>query len=333
MRAIVVGPLATYSVADVAHGWVDGLRDVGVDTAYFDLSLQLGYFLAAEVRGEKMTATQARQAVTHNLLAECYLLNPDVVFIVTGNDVDWELASRIACPVVLVLTECPYELEGQAQACAGIEPSLVLVNDPVGAEVYSQFAPTFYLPHAYRPNVHTPGSWRRDLDCLFVGTGFPNRIEWLTSADWSGVDLHLAGMWKGLGDHHPLRRCLLDVGVDGCTDNASETVPLYQRAVTTFNVYRTDSYGEHSHADGWAISPREVESVMTGVYLVRDPRGEGDEVLSMFPTFASADEMVDQIRWALAHPDERAAAVEAGQAALADRTFANHAARALARLF
>ena len=333
MRAIVVGPLAAYSVADVAAGWVDGLREAGVDTAYFDLSLQLGYFLAAEVNGKRMTATQARQAVTYNLLAECYLLRPDVVVIVTGNDVDWELAARIDAKKIVVLTECPYELEGQAQACAAIDPDLILVNDPQGAEVYGQFAPTFYLPHAYRPEVHTPGTWRRDLDCLFVGTGFPNRIEWLTSADWTGVELHLAGMWKGLEDDHPLRRCVLDVGVDGCTDNATETVPLYQRAVTTFNVYRTDSYGEHSHADGWAISPREVEAVMCGVWLSRDPRPEGDDVLSMFPTFTSAEEMVDQLRWALAHPEERAAAIEAGQAALADRTFANNAARALARLF
>ena len=332
MRAIVVGPLSAYSIADVASGWVEGLREVGVDTAYFDLGLQLGYFLAAEVPGGKMTREHARQAATLNLLGECYQLDPDVVFVITGHDVDWTMISRLRCKVVLVLTECPYELEGQAEAAALMRPDLILVNDPVGAEVYQQFAPTFYVPHAYRPKVHTPGNWRRDLECLFVGTGFPNRIEWLSRPDWTGVELHLAGMWKGLDEDHPLRRFVLDVGTEGCTDNATETVPLYQRAVTSFNVYRTDSYGTHSHADGWAISPREVESVMCGVWLSRDPRGEGDELLPMLPTFTLPEEMVDQVRWALAHPDERNAAVEAAQAALADRTFANHAARVLARL-
>ena len=330
MRAIVVGPLAAYSIADVAHGWVDGLRGCGVDTAYFDLSVQLGYFRAAEVRGEKMSPEQAKSAVTLNLLGECYALQPDVVFIVTGHDVDWSMVAGIRCKVVLILTECPYELEGQAEAAAVMHPDLILVNDPVGAEVFEQFAPTFYVPHAYRPNVHYSGAGVRDLDCVFVGTGFPNRIDWLSRADWSGVDLRLAGLWT-VDDNSPLAPFVMRSDAEDCVDN-TVTASLYRSSKCGFNVYRTDSYGEHSHADGWAVGPREVELAACGTWFARDPRGEGNELFPMLPTFSSPEELADQVRWALAHPVERDAAAEAARAAVADRTFVNNAGRALARL-
>lgn len=330
MRAIVVGPLAAYSIADVAHGWVDGLRDCGVDTAYFDLSAQLGYFRIAEVNGQKMTEEQAKRAVSLNLLGECYALQPDVVFIVTGHDVDWPMVSRIRCKTVLILTECPYELEGQAHAAAAIDPDLILVNDPVGAEVYEQFAPTFYVPHAYRPQVHHVDGRRRDIDCIFVGTGFPNRIDWLSRADWTGIDLRLGGLWT-VDDDSPLAPFVMRSSDEDCIDNAL-TADLYRSSLCGFNVYRTDSYGEHSHADGWAVGPREVELAACGVWFARDARGESDELFPMLPSFTSPEELADQVRWALSHPAERDAAAAAARAAVADRTFVNNAGRALARL-
>ena len=330
MRAVVVGPLADFSVADVARGWTTGLRSIGVQTAYFDLSKQLGWFLAAESAGDRMKKDRARAAVTVNLLAECYLLDPDVVIVITGNDVAPDLIAQLRCKVVLVLTEHPYEAEGQLLAAAAMHPDMILVNDPAGAEMYEQVAPTFYIPHAYDPAVHHPGNGARKWDACFVGTGFLNRMEFFQQVDWSGIDLALGGWWaraKGT----PLEPFLLHDDPTSGVDNA-DTADIYRASRTGFNLYRSDSHGEHSTAEGWAIGPRELELAACGVPFARDPRPESDELFPMLPTFGSPEELGDALRSLLAHPDEAATAALAARAAIEDRTFANNATRALARL-
>jgi hypothetical protein len=330
MRAVVVGPLADYSVADVARGWTTGLRSIGVQTAYFDLGTQLEWFLAAESAGDRMPPERARQAVTLNLLAECYRLDPDVVIIITGNDVAPEFIAELRCRTVLVLTEHPYEAEGQLIAASQMRPDMILVNDPAGAGIYEQVAPTFYIPHAYDPAVHYPGDGDHKWDACFIGTGFQNRVEWLERVDWSGIDLALGGWWAR-AEGTPLEPFLLHDDPTECVDNVI-TAGIYRASRTGFNIYRVDSHGEHSTADGDAIGPRELELAVCGTWFARDSRPESDELFPMLPTFGSPEELGDVIRWALAHPVERQQAADAARAAIEDRTFANNATRVLSRL-
>jgi len=330
MRAVVVGPMADYSVADVARGWVSGLRSVGVATAYFDLGTQLEWFIAAESAGERMPLDRARQAVTLNLLAECYRLDPDVVIIITGNDVAPEFIAELRCRTVLVLTEHPYEAEGQLIAASQMRPTMILVNDPAGSDIYEQVAPTFYIPHAYDSAVHHPGNGDHKWDACFVGTGFRNRIDFIESVDWSGINLALGGWWAK-ADETSLAPYLLHDDPTACVDNAT-TADIYRASRCGFNIYRVDSHGEHSTADGHAIGPRELELAACGAWFARDPRPESDELFPMLPTFADPGELGDVIRWALAHPVERQQAADAARAAIEDRTFANNAKRVLARL-
>jgi hypothetical protein len=49
----------------------------------------------------------------------------------------------------------------------------------------------------------------------------------------------------------------------------------------------------------------------------------------MLPAFASPEEASEQIRWALAHPGERAAAADKARAAVEGRTFTEHAKKLL----
>ena len=51
----------------------------------------------------------------------------------------------------------------------------------------------------------------------------------------------------------------------------------------------------------------------------------------MLPAYSSPAEAADLIRWALAHPEERAEAAAKARAAIADRTFENNA-RTLLRM-
>ncbi len=75
-----------------------------------------------------------------------------------------------------------------------------------------------------------------------------------------------------------------------------------------------------------------MEMAACGLFFLRDPRPEGDEVFPMLPTFTSPEEAADLLRWHLAHEDERAKAARQAREAIADRTFTNHA-RSLLRLF
>jgi hypothetical protein len=77
------------------------------------------------------------------------------------------------------------------------------------------------------------------------------------------------------------------------------------------------------------MGPREVEMAATGLFFLRDPRGEGDEILDMLPTFASPEDASEQLRYWLAHDDERQALAGKAREAVADRTFHNHAATLL----
>ena len=80
---------------------------------------------------------------------------------------------------------------------------------------------------------------------------------------------------------------------------------------------------------GWAMGPREVEAAACGGFFLRDPRGEGDEVLSMLPTFTSPAEASDLLRYYLARPDERTDLALKAREAVAGRTFDAHAANLL----
>jgi hypothetical protein len=137
--------------------------------------------------------------------------------------------------------------------------------------------------------------------------------------DWSGIDLKVGGYWGGGEDFHdrlvhPMNECLPN----------EETVQLYRSCKASLNVYRRTANSPEL-SEGWSMGPREVELAATGTFFLRDPRPEGDKVLSMLPTFSSPEEFGDKVRWWLRHDDARADAARAARAAVADRTFANQA--------
>ena len=64
----------------------------------------------------------------------------------------------------------------------------------------------------------------------------------------------------------------------------------------------------------------------------RDPRPEGDELLSFLPRFDTPQEASDQIRHYLRHDHARAKLAVKAREAIADRTFTNAAKRLLGLL-
>jgi spore maturation protein CgeB len=112
-----------------------------------------------------------------------------------------------------------------------------------------------------------------------------------------------------------------------CMDN-TVTADLYRSAKVSANLYRKE-HSDQSHADGWAMGPREVELAACGTFFLREARPEGDDLFPMLPTFETPEEFSDQLRWWLTHDTERVEAAGLARKAIADRTFTNTAARLL----
>jgi spore maturation protein CgeB len=346
MRWLVAHPGPGFSVADVFTGWVEGLREVGEQVHIFDLDARLCFYDAAllptNVEGQfrkALPGPAAVEAALNGLPAALFKLRPDVLLLVSAFFYDADLldqARATGTRVVLLATESPYEDDRQLKVAEHCD--LVLLNDPLHLARFEAVVPTVYAPHAYRPAVHHPGSSKYPpCDFAFVGTGYPSRQAFLEAMDLDGLDVVLGGNWQTLPESSPLRRWI-GHEVDQCTDN-DETADLYRAAAAGINLYRRELGAvpgliptELAEVGGLAMGPREVEMAASGLWFLRDPRPEGDQVLPMLPTFRTPGEAGELLRWHLAHPDVRQRAADNARAAVADRTFAAHAARLL-RLF
>jgi len=335
-RALVVRPGPAFSVADVHRGWVTGLKDNGVQVVDFNFDDRLGFFSNALVDHDwelrrAFPDTQAAARVTcEGLKAACYDFWPDVVLVISGFFIPPELFDAVRArghKVVLLHTESPYEDDRQIQRADRAD--LNIVNDPTNLDRFNEVAPTVYIPHAYEPAIHypRPAVDAARSDFCFVGTGYPSRREFLEQVDFTGIDVALAGNWRSLQEGHGLRKYLAH-DIEDCCPNDQAAI-LYASTKASVNLYRKEATAT---ADGWAMGPREVELAACGTFFLREPRGEGDEVLRTLPTFEDPADFGDQLRWWLTHDMARSEAARLARAAVADRTFKNNAAVALRAL-
>lgn len=336
MKWLVVHPGPNFSVADVFTGWCEALVEHGQQVSRFALDDRLTFYgrvlMETEEPGKFRRALTDGQAVERSIdgiYSHLYRWRPDVLLWVSGffcpPDL-LDLARRSGTRVVVLHTESPYEDDRQIALAAHAD--LNLVNDPTNVERFRTVAPAHYMPHAYRPSLHHPGAPPAECVCdfAFVGTGYPSRVEFFEALDLDGLDVVLAGNWQMLGEGSRLRK-LVGHDIDVCFDNA-DAVDLYRGARVGINLYRRESQRPELAA-GWSMGPREVEMAACGAFFLREPRGEGDELLPMLPRFGSPEEASELLRWWLAHEDARAESARNARAAVADRTFRNHAARLL----
>lgn len=339
MRILTVHPGPQFSVADCHNGWTRAFRELGCEVGELNLQDRLNFYESAcqvDREGNVVTMLETEDAIrlaAKGISATCYEFWPDVLFVTSGFFVPPEildLARARRTKVVLLHTEQPYELGRELTRAHHAD--LSLVNDPTHLHRFQEIGPAFYAPHCYDPKIHFPGPGSRRSDLCFVGTGYPSRVTFLEQVDWTGIDVALGGNWGGLSEDSPLGSFVVHDRED-CLDNA-ETVDLYRGAAMSANLYRQEA--DHPElSTGWSMGPREVELAACGVPFLRDPRPEGDEVLSMLPTFEGPEDFEAQLRWWLAHPEARASAAAAAREAVAERTFTANAAgllRALERL-
>ncbi len=335
---MLVAPGAAFSTADVYAGMLKGLRANGVHAEQFPLDDCVNFYSAAHVPDGPgfRPAFPYEAALRHaadQVLIPCMQWRPDAVVVYSGTLVHDEVLETLRfnnLRTVLWCTESPYEDESQLRRAALVDT--VILNDPTNLERFQAVnARSFYIPQSHDHDIHRPPGRRfreAPFDFGFVGTGFPSRRTFLEAVNWDGINAGLAGFWRGLLPNSPLHPLLVHPP-EQCIDNA-DTAAFYRSCRMSANLSRREA--DHPGlVDGWAMGPREVELAATGCFFAREARGEGDELLWMLPTFKEPGELEDLIRW-WTHParaEERTHLAQLASAAVADRTFTNHAAQLL----
>lgn len=335
MKVLLVEPGPAFSVADVARGWARGLNAAGANLINFTFGDRLWFFQNALIdrNGEQVQAFDfdlACKMAFEGLGAWILETRPDVVMFVSGfwlNPLAMDLARNAGCTVVLLCTESPYEDVRQLALAA--HSDIVLLNDPANIERFQWVCQnTKYVPHSYDPTVHKPGPALagRTSDVVFVGTGYESRRDFFAKIDWTDIDLALLGNWPSVAQH-PLRQYVKHDKLDACIDN-DDAIGWYQSTKLSLNVYRQETE-LGADADGWAMTPREVELAAIGCPFITQPRGENVEHLPFVPKFETPAEAEELIRWLLTHDDERTQIAQKAREALAGWTFENRAAQLL----
>jgi hypothetical protein len=343
MRLLVVHPGASISTADVYNGVFKALVRAGYHVEQFRLDWRIddaARWLNARWRARRKTEPACPKPGVADILFRAHLgvveqvkINHlDAVLVISAMYTPVQLvrawrASGI--PVAVLGTEDPYDQEQFADVLEAA--TLGWTNERSSVPFLATRNPRVaYLPHAYDIEVHRADApvkvGVRRHDVVFVGTGFPERVETLAAVDWDGIDLGLYGVWD-VGRRHPLAR---HVRSREPIPNA-DAVALYAAAKIGLNLFRTSKgngfgTGRIEHAE--SLNPRMLELAACGVFTISDYRAEVEEVFGrLVPTFRSPAELGDLCRHWLGRPEERRSVAGMLPAAVAGRTFDRMASR------
>lgn len=359
-RILIVHPGPDFSVADVYRGWEKALKKLGHTVLSYNTNDRLTYYghsrMPEHGQGACAQCNQVptRQALDSDgimqlamdgLYREMYLFWPDVIFFVSAFYMTAPMLQVIRTrrhKVVMLHTESPYQ--DDEQMVRGEFADLNLLNDPSNLEAWQDMEiPVAYMPHAYDPDVHYPSYKREyDADFTFIGTLFKTRAEFFSQMDFTGISAAFGGAgWDLMMNDCPelLTKVVdrdkgyrlvdyLGHALDCCVDN-DETVKHYRSSKVGINFYRRESEDTHT-GKGWAVGPREIEMAACGMFFLRDPRPESDELFGhILPAFSSPEEastlLHDWVKW----DDRRERAADRAREQIASRTFDNNARKAL----
>lgn len=328
MKFLIVHPGSSVSTHDVFMGLHEGIRALGHQITIYPLDRKIaaaGKFLndqrAIEIEQMKMdlppcaSHTEILLQASEGLVVRALWGAVDWVVIVSGMYVPLHTLQTLKLAkikIALVLTESPYDEEFEAKWSKYADVTFTnerTTADKIGA---------IYLPHAWRRGLHDrskesltdvlPSPTSRH-DCVFVGTGFGERVEWLKRYADSGGPLSLYGTWP----QPEMKPYLADPErEDGewIVTNEQATA-LYAHARCSLNLYRTskgdtgfsDAPQHIAHAE--SMNPRAYELAAAGCLYVSTPRAEiGEKFGDLVPQVSTPEEGADAVKRMLAMPNE-----------------------------
>lgn len=323
MKLLLLGPGASWSTADVATGLRYGLNLHGVDVVDYALDARIaraqGWLHYNWRRAKKRNPVIPKPNVAdvffqagHEALAMALYHNVDAVLAVSAMFLHPDVVvmmKRAHLKVFVVFTETPYDIAKELEMATRVDGCWT--NERSSVAAFQAVNPNSgYLPHAWHPDRHQPGSQPIDAtvaahDVVFVGSGFPDRVAWLSAIDWTGIDLGLYGSWEGIRKGHPLKPFVKGAQIDNATTGA-----LYRRAKIGLNLYRTKvGWGRNTptitHAE--SLNPRAYELAACGAFHLSSDRAEVREVFGhRVPTFTTPADASGLLRRWLADDAGRA---------------------------
>jgi spore maturation protein CgeB len=305
MRILLCPPPGTFSVGDVARGYLHALRRAGCDVREYPTFDRLRCHRQA--LGEEYERVVWKQAC-EGILQEAIYHHADLVLFVCGlsfHPIALELLRWAKIPAAVIHTESPYQDDEQIAWTAHYPGMLVCTHESYSAERYGWT----YLPHAYDPDVHRPveSDPAEACDVLMVGYGWPERQALLESVDWTGINLRLRGWWPGITEGTPLWPYF----VDGIVPNA-DLPRLYASAKINLNIHR-------GHPNAKSLNPRAYELAACGVFQMSDRL----EASAFGRTIAvgRALPFKDYVRYWLDHDEQRRTYAEVQQQTVRGETF------------
>ncbi|MFA5053511.1 MAG: glycosyltransferase [Parcubacteria group bacterium] len=322
MKLLLVHPGASWAVHDVWKGAFSALERAGVEVVQYALDGRINYW---QLWFQWLWKRNKRQGVELGEYSESDVLfaaSQDIVLKALHHRVDWVLLiagtyvhpeglmmlRRAGVKLAVILTESPYS-DTQEIGITRLS-NVVWTNERASVPIFSQYGEAHYWQHAMDPERHgeKPDSYDTAVpehDVVFVGTGFEERVQTLSSVNWDGIDFGLYGSWTLLGSRHPLRKHLRA----GVIDNRM-TAALYRKAKIGLNLHRTSvGWGrnvEHIKIVAESMNPRCYELAACGRFFISDYRAEVSEVFGgLVPTFETAAELEALLRHYLADDQAR----------------------------
>ena len=344
MKVLLIEPGASWSTADVSAGLLYGLEHAGIEVLRYRLDQRIdrsNRWLYYQWRRTKKSKPGLSKPTTADVFYQAGIgalemalrAEVDVVLVVSAMFLHPDvirLMKRAGLRVAVLFTESPYDSAKELDVAALVD--CCWTNERSALKAFRRVCPlSGYMPHGWHPERHSiePGPGEGKLvqahDVVFVGSAFQERIAWLQSIDWSGIDLGLYGMWDALGSRHPLRQFVRGEIVSNAT-----TAALYRRAKVGLNLYRTSmGWGKGApqirHAE--SLNPRAYELAACGAFHLSTYRAEVTDVFGdLVPTFQTPAEASAVIRTWLADPDGRARVARQLPACVAGMSWASRAA-------
>jgi spore maturation protein CgeB len=337
MRILFVWAAAEWSVFDVARGYRNALAAQGHEISDFRLYNRLAfahYGLRVFNSGSGQDLVLASKLASEPLIAEAAYHKADLVLIISGiafhPNALWVLRQwERKVPVVLLVTESPYEDEDQKDLAAMCD--LTFTNERTSARRFGWR----YLRHAYDPAIHHPRSLELARDVFIVGTGWEERVNLIRAVDWTGVDLHIQGFWPieegdSLYPHYHASTMANELVAEFYASSRINLNQHRQTAVVT---------GEGGvskvielFAPPESLNPRAFEIAACAGFQLCDYRAELDEVFEgSIPVYRDSAELGELCRFYLAHDAAREALADQQHRHVREQTF-EHRAREMMRI-
>jgi len=308
-RLSLVYPGQSSGNYDVAEGYKNALRGLGYHTNTVKLNqLIIDWTEYHRFRGitrgdPNYQYTQQDIVKSASLEAAMRVMenSPDYTIIIDGSSIhkDFYLwMRRMRIPTIVIGTESPYF--DHIVAWINKFADYMFVNDKHSAEIMG----VPYLPVGYDEEVHHPMSVADTYqsDVVFVGNGYPERIQILSQVDWTDIDFKLFGKYP-IDYGHPLAPYYKETVIP------NRIAALYyagSKIVINLNRISQDFEGKHKITEAVSLSARPYEAAACGTLVISEYRPGIYELFGKNAvTFESGAELDSLIHYYLEHDDER----------------------------